>query len=73
MRVHGCTVHYVSDAVDAGPIIGQAAVPVVRGDTPETLAARVLEAEHRLYPACLALAAGGTAPDWAPSVLAQAF
>ena len=55
----GCTVHLVIDEVDAGPILGQARVPVVQGDTPETLAARVLEAEHRLYPAALATAIRG--------------
>ncbi|MDO1559934.1 phosphoribosylglycinamide formyltransferase [Brevundimonas sp. 2R-24] len=50
----GCTVHLVIDEVDAGEILGQARVPVLDGDTPETLAARVLEQEHRLYPAVLA-------------------
>jgi phosphoribosylglycinamide formyltransferase 1 len=54
---HGCTVHWVSEGVDEGEPIGQAEVAVIPGDTPETLAARVLEAEHRLYPQCLALAA----------------
>lgn len=49
----GCTVHHVIDAVDAGPIIAQARVPVLVGDTPETLAERVLAAEHVLYPAAL--------------------
>jgi len=49
----GCTVHHVVDAVDAGPIIAQARVPVLAGDTVETLAARVLAAEHQLYPAAL--------------------
>lgn len=49
----GCTVHHVIDAVDAGPIIAQARVPVLEGDTPETLAERVLAAEHALYPAAL--------------------
>lgn len=47
---HGASVHFVTDAVDAGPVIAQAVVPVLPGDTPETLAARVLEQEHRLYP-----------------------
>lgn len=47
---HGCTVHFVSAKVDAGPIVAQAAVPVLAGDTAETLAARVLAQEHRLYP-----------------------
>jgi phosphoribosylglycinamide formyltransferase 1 len=50
VRVTGCTVHLVSDAIDAGPILGQAAVEVRDDDTLESLAARVREAEHRLYP-----------------------
>lgn len=50
VRVHGATVHFVGAEVDAGPIVAQAAVPVRDDDTGETLAARVLEAEHRLYP-----------------------
>jgi len=50
VRFSGCTVHFVRAAVDDGPIVVQAAVPVLPGDTPETLAARVLEAEHRIYP-----------------------
>lgn len=53
-REHGCTVHYVSDELDGGPIIMQARVPVLAGDTPETLAARVLVEEHKLYPLALA-------------------
>ncbi len=57
VRVHGATVHYVRPEMDEGPIIGQAAVPVLAGDTKETLAERVLEAEHKLYPACLKLVA----------------
>ena len=52
----GCTVHHVIDAVDAGPIIAQARVQVLEGDTPESLSARVLAAEHRLYPAALRVA-----------------
>lgn len=52
-RDHGCTVHEVTEALDGGPILGQARVPIQPGDTPATLAARVLEAEHRLYPAVL--------------------
>ena len=52
--VHGCTVHLVTEGVDAGPILGQAEVPVLPDDTPDTLAARVLKAEHALYPAVLA-------------------
>jgi phosphoribosylglycinamide formyltransferase-1 len=69
VKLHGCTVHWVSDGVDEGAIIGQAGVPVLKGDTPEALAARVLAAEHRLYPACLELVCGG-APE-GPSPHAQ--
>ena len=61
VRVHGCSVHFVRAEMDDGPIIGQAAVPVMAGDTPETLSARVREAEHKLYPACLKLVAEGKA------------
>ena len=56
---HGCTVHFVRHDVDAGPIIAQARVPVLKGDTPDTLAARVLDAEHKIYPKALALVASG--------------
>ena len=49
----GCTVHLVVEEVDAGPVLGQARVPVLAGDTPEDLAARVQAAEHRLYPQAL--------------------
>ena len=60
MMVHGCTVHEVTPELDSGPILGQAVIPVEAGDTPETLAARLLVQEHRLYPATLAaLLAGG--------------
>ena len=55
----GCTVHLVTSALDSGPILGQARVPVLPGDTPASLAARVLEAEHRLYPAVLRRLAEG--------------
>ena len=61
VRIAGCTVHFVVPEMDAGPIVAQAAVPVCAGDTPETLAARVLTAEHRLYPAALHLVASGAA------------
>jgi phosphoribosylglycinamide formyltransferase-1 len=61
VKVSGCTVHFVRPEMDDGPIIGQAAVPVLATDTAETLAARVLAAEHRLYPRALALVAGGQA------------
>jgi phosphoribosylglycinamide formyltransferase 1 len=50
VKVHGATVHVVTPALDSGPIVAQAAVPVMPEDTEETLAARVLAAEHRLYP-----------------------
>jgi phosphoribosylglycinamide formyltransferase-1 len=53
VRVHGCTVHFVTPDLDHGPIVGQAAVPVLPDDTEATLAARVLEAEHRLLPAAV--------------------
>lgn len=59
VRITGCTVHFVRPEMDEGPIIGQAAVPVLSGDDPDTLAARVLAAEHRLYPAGLKLVASG--------------
>lgn len=50
VRIHGCTVHFVTPALDSGPIIVQAAVPVQADDTEERLAARVLAEEHRIYP-----------------------
>jgi phosphoribosylglycinamide formyltransferase-1 len=61
VRISGCTVHFVTAEMDSGPIVAQAAVPVLDGDTPESLAARILEAEHRLYPQALALVAAGKA------------
>ncbi len=60
-KMHGCTVHFVRFEMDSGPIIGQTEVPVLADDDAETLAARVLEAEHRLYPHCLRLVAEGRA------------
>lgn len=59
VKLHGCTVHFVRPAMDEGPIIVQGAVPVLREDTPETLAARVLAVEHRAYPLALRLLAEG--------------
>ena len=56
---HGCTVHEVTERLDHGPILGQARVPVLPGDTEASLAARVLEAEHRLYPTVLRRVAAG--------------
>src|SRR5690625_3274006 len=57
VKLHGCSVHFVRAEVDSGPIIGQAAVPVLPDDTPDSLASRVLRAEHQLYPRCLELLA----------------
>lgn len=59
VKITGCTVHLVRPDVDDGPIIAQAAVPVLEGDSAESLAARVLQAEHKLYPHALALLAAG--------------
>src|ERR671918_797001 len=59
VRFSGCTVHFVRAEVDAGPIVVQGVVPVRQEDTPETLAARVLQAEHRCYPVALDLVASG--------------
>ncbi|RUX35669.1 phosphoribosylglycinamide formyltransferase, partial [Mesorhizobium sp. M4A.F.Ca.ET.050.02.1.1] len=59
VRIHGCSVHFVTLDMDDGPIIAQAAVPVMVGDNEDTLAARVLKAEHRLYPLALGLVAEG--------------
>ena len=58
-KITGCSVHFVRPGMDEGPIVAQAAVPVLPGDTPDELAARVLEAEHRLYPLALGLVAAG--------------
>lgn len=59
VKLHGCSVHFVNETVDDGAIIGQAAVPVLPDDDADSLAARVLQAEHRLYPHCLRLLAEG--------------
>ncbi len=59
VKIHGATVHFVVPEVDSGPIVAQAAVPVLDGDTPDTLADRVLAVELRLYPLALALVADG--------------
>ena len=61
VRIHGCTVHFVRASVDDGPVILQGHVPVRPGDTPDTLAARVLEVEHQIYPLALRLVADGSA------------
>ena len=52
--VAGCSVHLVTEELDGGDVLGQAEVPILPGDTPDALAARVLEEEHRLYPRVLA-------------------
>jgi phosphoribosylglycinamide formyltransferase-1 len=59
MKIAGCTVHFVTEGMDDGPIVVQAAVPIVPGDTAETLAARVLTVEHKTYPLALRLVAEG--------------
>ncbi|MCL6450812.1 MAG: phosphoribosylglycinamide formyltransferase [Acetobacteraceae bacterium] len=59
VKVAGCTVHFVDEGTDTGPVILQAAVPVLEADTAETLAARILEQEHRLYPLSIRLFAEG--------------
>lgn len=58
---HGCTVHFVTPGLDEGPAILQARVPVLPGDTPETLSARILVEEHRIYPEALRMLASGEA------------
>ena len=59
VKLHGATVHFVVPEMDSGPIIAQAAVPVLDDDTPDTLAARVIAAEHRIYPMALRWVADG--------------
>ena len=59
MRLAGCTVHFVTEGMDEGPVIVQAAVPILPGDTADALAARVLTVEHRSYPLALRLVAEG--------------
>ncbi|HUZ64424.1 MAG TPA: phosphoribosylglycinamide formyltransferase [Acetobacteraceae bacterium] len=61
VKLHGCTVHLVTEGVDEGPILAQAAVPVLPGDTEVVLAARVLAQEHRILPAALAALLSGVA------------
>jgi phosphoribosylglycinamide formyltransferase-1 len=61
VKLHGATVHFVRTEMDTGPIVAQGAVPVIAGDTPESLAARVLAVEHRIYPHALSLVASGRA------------
>jgi phosphoribosylglycinamide formyltransferase-1 len=59
MRIAGCTVHFVTEGMDEGPVVGQAAVPVLTDDTADSLAARVLTVEHQIYPQSLRLLAEG--------------
>src|SRR5262245_58517377 len=59
VKVSGATVHLVDDGLDTGPIVLQEAVPVLPGDTPQALAARILEAEHRIYPEAVRLVLSG--------------
>jgi phosphoribosylglycinamide formyltransferase-1 len=72
VRVVGCTVHFVRPEMDAGPIIVQGIVPVLPADTTDLLAARVLETEHRCYPAALELVASGRARVVGERVIADA-
>ncbi len=72
VRISGCTVHFVTPELDAGPIIAQAAVPVLAGDTVAALEARILLAEHQLYPHALQLVASGAATLNGDSVTLQA-
>jgi phosphoribosylglycinamide formyltransferase-1 len=60
VKITGCTVHFVDEYLDAGPIIVQAAVPVFDHDTVESLSARVLEEEHRIYPEAIRIVLGGS-------------
>lgn len=61
VRIHGATVHFLTSKMDVGPIIAQGAVPVLDGDNPDDLAARVLAVEHEIYPKALAAVASGKA------------
>jgi phosphoribosylglycinamide formyltransferase 1 len=73
VKIHGATVHFVVPEVDSGPIVAQAAVPVLDGDTPETLADRVLAVELRLYPLALALVAGRKEQVAGDTVISEAM
>ncbi len=66
VKRHGATVHFVVSEMDSGPIVVQDSVPVVEGDTEETLAERVLEVEHRIYPQALRLVAEGRVTPASP-------
>lgn len=68
VKFTGCTVHFVDETLDGGPIIAQRVVPVLEGDTVETLSARILEQEHELYTEAVTLVLGKPATDYADSV-----
>jgi len=70
VKLHGCTVHLVTEQMDEGPILAQAAVPVLEGDTEEMLADRVLAQEHVIYPAALAAFASGHVAGYAAAAVA---
>ena len=59
VKVSGCTVHFVDEGLDSGPIVSQAVVPVLEGDTEESLSARILEQEHQIYPKAISLVLSG--------------
>lgn len=59
VKFSGCTVHFVEEGLDSGPILSQAVVPVLAEDTPESLSARILEEEHRIYPEAISLVLSG--------------
>jgi phosphoribosylglycinamide formyltransferase 1 len=69
VELTGCTVHFVDETLDGGPIIAQRRVPVLKGDTEKSLSARILEQEHQLYPEALALVVSGKFEIAAPRVL----
>jgi formyltetrahydrofolate-dependent phosphoribosylglycinamide formyltransferase len=67
VRLHGCTVHLVTEQMDEGPILAQAAVPVLDGDSEDSLADRVLAQEHVIYPAALAAFVSGRVAGHPPA------
>jgi phosphoribosylglycinamide formyltransferase-1 len=72
VKFTGCTVHFVDQGVDSGPIIAQKVVPILDNDTPDSLHARIQEAEHELYPATLAtLARKRIVGEWASNLFHQ--
>ncbi len=72
MRIHGCTVHFVTEAMDEGPIVAQAAIAIRPDDTAESLGRRLLAAEHRLYPHALRLVLEAGAGERAAGLLIEA-